>query len=1810
MPLPDFDSLQPATESPSKPAEKLSPDFESLKPAPDFDSLAPADAEGEKPSPLKIAAKPVPRSSEELGAQNFAGESSVIKDIKPAFIQAMQQHVKTPEDKARLDALVKAKFDTEKLPRSGVVGDAVTAAMQGPFEALGDMKKFADVESLWNEREQQRKLYNQTVEKYHDQLTKDGKAPSELEPPSATDKIGRLAFGVAHGAAGLGDFIASPFGVITGELSAIPETALAKSPLARNAVNVVQNAFSLGFGAQMASALPAEVSELYDEAMKPEKDRDWAKVGALAISTATTPFFAKMAIQHGLRTKLDRVYAQLNEQVSNTQLDPRFAYGAGFGIPAPQKAAVEKSQPQTEWYFDPKTEKLFRVLNLSTKKGAQNAPDTIVEPPSVQQERGGINEERETSTETGGGNRLPGEGGGEEPPQVVTPPQEEKPALNERDKKILVPLTRERNRLVMEGASQVDPRVVALDAQIKHHLEENRQTAANEIEMASVKPEDIQSLRLTPALMVDGKPVTGGANHNAIYEKLVAEAKARGSKSAEADAHEAKLDDSAHVFIDRAGRIQTRETAKPILSKMLGKEITDPVHSEMIPDRFKDLPKPAEPSGNILPKFDEPKKGISTWYSGGSEEAEGGIGDFWLASDKETADASARRKGGTTKQYAVDTSGFQVKKIPKKYDPTDWLDGTDHEAVEKARESGKKGIVVTNGKDSVVVVFEGNAELVKPTQESSPASTPVLPAPPVAPAVEPTKGIEAGTPPSEKKTQEDVVREALQSGPKSLKQLADELDIINHNIRRILGVGAKAGKFERIARGVYALKNKNGSYIYAQSTDAILAMPELAARGVKADFLFLDPPYKTAAIMGGNRGIKAYAMITPEDFNKIVAAAKVMMRTPDSPVYYMYSQAPSGLKDMQKYTDAFVQNGFTLVAKGGWTKTFKDGRPVTNVRGKVSEPEGIALFTLSGKTDAKPLPSLNFKSVRPPVAGEGGRQSQKPTELYSKLIGFHADELPPEKLPVFVTVDPFAGAGGLAAASREKGVSNVSLEMDEDAIQKFIIPKVEAAKEPEGNYVEPTTEPAPKGVRVQYKKKDGTWALGTTLGEKFTSGGYGEDRFTQQKIQPDEGSEFYALESELKPAEEAAAAPVGQPKGESKPAIFYKGKVYTGETIDAAIKAAKKKLGIPASRGIKGVRRGTVDAAGNFAASEPKQVEKKFSVKPGGLTEADGDLFAIVHDFGKIPIFIPDGAMKSQYLRIKRNLATGGVLSPKDRNLWERLQNIFPDDYEDVWGVRGEKSRAAYDAAKKAGIENEIFTVVKSAKKGQLDDHLDFIRNLRGKDFSAEDLWNLIEGRSAAHLKAKQGGEGKIASDEDIAEADDKLHASMEEPIEPGEENLGDVEFLPPEESSGQEKLTPKASEQAYESLMYLAQQMKSARESEATVKKFVEDAIAEGQLLEPEIQDAKRVLENWYPKMTEPPAETEQQRIEREGKEASSRISEMFQKREPMKPGDKVSFSGGDKWHADVSGTVFAVHNEGRIVDVQPEGARAGNTVRINLSDYGESKVIPPEPAKPVAPDLFGEVESPVPAGQAEFRRTPDTINEMSEQPEHWEYRIRQLDYDEARKLFSTDFTRNAIGYIDKPWIVESRRVHGNQVHDWFAMSAGRTKADAISGIGKNEEVFGTIGKAGDNFGKATEIKPLAKEEINAPKPVEVRPLTKDEQEELWSLRKKYAAARDEGAPGLTAEESRRMEWLEATGGQQELMPVKATVNAQAEVSTHWENVADLVGEYKSGKEFREDFEKNSLAEHNETETEYLNYKFCKAKNPVVKKGKLRALE
>lgn len=290
---------------------------------------------------------------------------------------------------------------------------------------------------------------------------------------------------------------------------------------------------------------------------------------------------------------------------------------------------------------------------------------------------------------------------------------------------------------------------------------------------------------------------------------------------------------------------------------------------------------------------------------------------------------------------------------------------------------------------------------------------------------------------TKEKTQKEKVEESLKDTSKTIKQISEETKILEPNVRRILGVGAKEGVFKRVEKGVYILSKDGKDIAYVETGDAVESLPRLAKEGFKADMVFLDIPYDTPAVKGGNRGVK-YGLLSVTDFEKVVSAVSDIVRDEDAPVIHMYSQAESGMKKMLQYNNVLVAKGFKPVGKGQYQKTFADGSPVTSPNGKVSQPEGILVFTKSGELK-KELGDLNFTLKRPK-----GYQTEKPAEMLKAMIEMTTEEGD-------TILDPFAGSGVTGAEAVRAGRVPYLIEKNAEVADTITIPRVESVSTEELN---------------------------------------------------------------------------------------------------------------------------------------------------------------------------------------------------------------------------------------------------------------------------------------------------------------------------------------------------------------------------------------------------------------------------------------------------------------------------------------------------------------------------------------------------------------------------------------------------------------------------------------------------------------------------------------------------------------------------------------------------------------------------------------
>lgn len=79
-------------------------------------------------------------------------------------------------------------------------------------------------------------------------------------------------------------------------------------------------------------------------------------------------------------------------------------------------------------------------------------------------------------------------------------------------------------------------------------------------------------------------------------------------------------------------------------------------------------------------------------------------------------------------------------------------------------------------------------------------------------------------------TQKEKVKKAVEKkGKATIKEIADDTGILEPNVRRILGMGAKEGEFKRVESGVYTITTPDGKEVAVViPTDAVETLPKLA----------------------------------------------------------------------------------------------------------------------------------------------------------------------------------------------------------------------------------------------------------------------------------------------------------------------------------------------------------------------------------------------------------------------------------------------------------------------------------------------------------------------------------------------------------------------------------------------------------------------------------------------------------------------------------------------------------------------------------------------------------------------------------------------------------------------------------------------------------------------------------------------------------------------------------------------------------------------------------------------------------------------
>lgn len=165
--------------------------------------------------------------------------------------------------------------------------------------------------------------------------------------------------------------------------------------------------------------------------------------------------------------------------------------------------------------------------------------------------------------------------------------------------------------------------------------------------------------------------------------------------------------------------------------------------------------------------------------------------------------------------------------------------------------------------------------------------------------------------------------------------------------------------------------------------------------------------------------------------------------------------------------------------------------------------------------------------------------------------------------------------------------------------------------------------------------------------------------------------------------------------------------------------------------------------------------------RPEGITTDDGMLYYIVGALGRVPIFMPDGIVMAQYKRLK----SLSFRTPAQVEALNKILESFPADFEGNFGVDGSIARAAWDAAKRAGIENELFVPVKDGRRMMIDaDFLEPLRQSKGVEFKTREFFEELTRLANARYERTKG-RGSEAAEGAAAEKEVKQWESLKKDL-------------------------------------------------------------------------------------------------------------------------------------------------------------------------------------------------------------------------------------------------------------------------------------------------------------------------------------------------------------------------------------------------------------------------------------------------------------
>lgn len=267
-----------------------------------------------------------------------------------------------------------------------------------------------------------------------------------------------------------------------------------------------------------------------------------------------------------------------------------------------------------------------------------------------------------------------------------------------------------------------------------------------------------------------------------------------------------------------------------------------------------------------------------------------------------------------------------------------------------------------------------------------------------------------------------------------------------HAVRARIYEGLKSGKFERLSRGVYAVRYRDPET--GNDAQAVLLQGDGRDLGFlpdeSIDCILTDHPYKLdTQLKGGNRDFASYDLFqyTPEDF-----AEKFRVLKPGCfLIEFIPEESATNVEYLSRLKQMAVDAGFEYYAKVPWTK----GNFIANTGRKSKNSEDILFMTRGparmmrpdAKKDKKEPGVKHFMrgaagmlptdfNYDPPRKSERIHQAEKPVALIRKILSYvcYAGE---------TVLDQFAGSGSTGEAALLNGLDAILIEKSQNFAAKI-----------------------------------------------------------------------------------------------------------------------------------------------------------------------------------------------------------------------------------------------------------------------------------------------------------------------------------------------------------------------------------------------------------------------------------------------------------------------------------------------------------------------------------------------------------------------------------------------------------------------------------------------------------------------------------------------------------------------------------------------------------------------------------------------------